>query len=112
MSILALFFIGGLTLKGVLILINSSINRLSLKYNTKINLHPSNDEHDDFILENKIEMQVVSNSLKPLGKQIHIRRQRNPTTHEIQTYLEMAPVVLNRVRKELVDPNNTKTFIS
>jgi hypothetical protein len=49
MSILTFLFIGGLTLKGVLILIKSSIDRLSLKYDAKVISLPLNAEHDDFL---------------------------------------------------------------
>lgn len=72
MSILAFFFIGGLTLKGVLILIESSIDRLSLKYDTKVISLPLNAEHDDFAPGNQMKTEVVSNSIKPLGKQIYM----------------------------------------
>ncbi len=72
MSILAFLFIGGLTLKGVAILIESSIDRLSLKYDTKIISLPVNADHDNFSSENIIETEVISNSLKPLGKQIYM----------------------------------------
>ena len=71
MSILAFLFIGGLTLKGVQILIESSIDRLSLKYDTKISSLPINVEQEDFTSE--MEMEVNSNSVKPLGKQIYMR---------------------------------------
>ncbi len=84
MSILAFFFIGGLTLKGAIILIDSSINRLSLKYDSKTDVHPVIEGHDEFTSGNKREMQVVSNFSKPLGKQIHLRLQRNPSNHEVQ----------------------------
>ena len=72
MSILAFLFIGGLTLKGVLILIESLIDRLSLKYDTKVISLPFNGEHDDFAPGNQLETEVSSNSLKPLGKQIYM----------------------------------------
>jgi hypothetical protein len=72
MSILTFLFIGGLTLKGVLILIKSLIDRLSLKYDTKVISLPLNAEHDDFAQGNQMELEVSSNSLKPLGKQIYM----------------------------------------
>ena len=84
MSILAFFFIGGLTLKGAIILIDSSINRLSLKYDTKIIAHPAIEGYYELSSENKKEMKVVSNPSSPLGKQIHLRLQRNPAKHEVQ----------------------------
>jgi hypothetical protein len=73
MSIFAFIFIAGLTLKGLLILIESSIHRLSLKYDTKIISLPINAEQEHFTPEKKIEMEVSSNSVKPLGKQIYMR---------------------------------------
>jgi hypothetical protein len=65
MSILAFLFIGGLTLKGVVILIESAIDRLSLKYDTKIISLPVNSEHDNFSSENIVETEAILNSLKP-----------------------------------------------
>jgi hypothetical protein len=73
MSIFAFIFIAGLTLKGIFILIESSIDRLSLKYDTKIISLPINVEQEDFAPEKKTEIEVSSNSLKPLGKQIYMR---------------------------------------
>ena len=73
MTILTFLFIGGLTVKGILILIESSIDRLSLKYDTKVTSLPLNTEHDDFASGNQIKTEVSSNSLKPLGKQIYMR---------------------------------------
>lgn len=72
MSILVFLFIGGLTLKGVLILVEAAIDRLRLKYHTKVISLPANAEHDNFTSESIIETEVVSNSLKPLGKQIYM----------------------------------------
>ncbi len=79
MSILAFLFIGGLTLKGVFILIESSIDRLSLKYDTKIIPLPANAEHDNFTSEKVKEEKVISNSLKPLGKQIYMHAESQKT---------------------------------
>jgi hypothetical protein len=73
MSILAFLFIGGLTLKGIVILIESAIDRLSLNYDTNIISLPVNEGHDNFTSENIIETEVVLNSLKPLGKQVYMR---------------------------------------
>lgn len=84
MNILAFFLIGGLALKGILILIDSSINRLSLKYDTKIIAHSAIEWYDELSSGNKNEMKFVSNPSKPLGKQIHLRLQRNPAKHEVQ----------------------------
>ncbi len=72
MNILAFLFLGGLTLKGILILTKLSIDRLSLKYDTKIISHPANVEHGEFTQGNQMETEVISNSLKPLGKQIYM----------------------------------------
>ena len=72
MSILAFLFIGGLTLKGVLILIESLIDRFSLKYDTKVISLPLNAENDDLTPGNQLETEVSSNSVKPLGKQIYM----------------------------------------
>ncbi|CAN5212763.1 hypothetical protein BH09BAC3_BH09BAC3_25850 [soil metagenome] len=63
MSLLAFLFIGGLTLKGILILTKLSIDRLSLKYDTKIISLPINVGHGDFTPENQMETEVISNSL-------------------------------------------------
>jgi hypothetical protein len=79
MSILAFLFIGGLTLKGVVIVIESSIDRLSLKYDTKVITILVNAEHDNFTSENIIEAEVISNSLKPLGKQIYMHAESQKT---------------------------------
>lgn len=79
MNILAFLFIGGLTLKGVEILIESAIDRLSLKYDTKIISLPVNAEHDNFTSENIKETEVISNSLKPLGKQIYMYAESQKT---------------------------------
>lgn len=79
MSILALYFIGGLTVKGLVILIQSSKDRLSLKYDTKIISLPVNAEHGNFTSENIIEPEVTSNSLKPLGKQIYMHAESQKT---------------------------------
>jgi hypothetical protein len=75
MSIFAFIFIAGLTLKGIFILIESSIDRLSLKYDTKIISLPIHVEQEDSIPENETEMKMEAdlNSLKPLGKQIYMR---------------------------------------
>jgi hypothetical protein len=73
MSFFAFIFIGGLILKGVLILIASSIDRLSLKYDAKVISLPLNAVHDDFAQRNQMETEVSSNSLKPLAKQIYMR---------------------------------------
>ncbi|MFM9840935.1 MAG: hypothetical protein ACKVOQ_21895 [Cyclobacteriaceae bacterium] len=75
MNILAFLFIAGLILKGIFILIESSIERMSLKYDTKIILLPIHEEQEDFATEMKIEVEIEAspNSLKPLGKQIHLR---------------------------------------
>jgi len=72
MSFFAFIFIGGLTLKGVLIFIASSIDRLSLRYDTKVISLPLNAEHDDFAQGNQMQKEVSLNSLKPLGKQIYM----------------------------------------
>ena len=72
MSILAFLFIGGLAVKGILILIESLIDRLSLKYDTKVISLPLNAEHDDFAPRNQLETEVSSNFLNPLGKQIYM----------------------------------------
>ena len=79
MSILAFLFIGGLTLKGVLILIESAIDRMRLKYDTKVISLPLNMEHDDFAPGNQMKKEVVSNSLKPLGKQIYMHAESQKT---------------------------------
>jgi hypothetical protein len=63
----------GLTLKGVVILIESLRNRLSLRYDTKIISLPLEVDQEDFNPEIKPEMEAVSNSLEPLGKQIYMR---------------------------------------
>ncbi len=75
MSIFAFLFIGGLILKSLLILIESSIDKLSLKYNTKIISLPMNVEQVDFNPEKNVEIEVEagSNFVKPLGKQIYMR---------------------------------------
>jgi hypothetical protein len=75
MSIFAFIFIAGLILRGTFILIKSSIDRLSLKYDTKVISLPINVEQEDFAPENETEMKIVasSNSIKPLGKQIYMR---------------------------------------
>lgn len=75
MSIFAFLFIGGLMLKSLLILIESSIDRLSLKYNTKIISLPMNVEQVDFNPEKNVEIEIDagSNFVKPLGKQIYMR---------------------------------------
>jgi hypothetical protein len=75
MSIFAFISIAGLTLKGIFILIESSIDRLSLKYDTKIISLPINVEQEKITPENEteMEMEVDSNSLRPLGKQIYMR---------------------------------------
>lgn len=75
MSILALLFIGGLTLKGLFILAESTIGRLSLKYDTKIISLPMNEDQIYFNPEKNVEIEIESdsNSLKPLGKQIYMR---------------------------------------
>jgi hypothetical protein len=73
MSIFAFIFIGGLALKGIFILIESWIDRLSLKYDTKVISLPINVEQENFTPEKKMEMEAGSNSLKPLGKQIYMR---------------------------------------
>ncbi len=73
MSIFAFLFIAGLSLKGLFILIESSVDRLSLKYDTKIISLPINAEQEHFTPEKKMEMKVSPNSLKPLGKQIYMR---------------------------------------
>jgi hypothetical protein len=75
MSILAFLFIGGLALKGIFVLIESSIDRLSLKYDTKIISLPIHVEQEDFTPEKETEMKIEadSNSVRPLGKQIYMR---------------------------------------
>jgi hypothetical protein len=75
MSILAFLFIGGLALKGIFILIESSIERMSLKFDTKVVSLPINVEQESITPENETEMKIEadSNSLKPLGKQIYMR---------------------------------------
>ncbi len=75
MSIYAFLFIAGLSLKGLFILIESSMDRLSLKYDTKVISLPINVEQEHFAAEKKMEMkiEVSSNSVKPLGKQIYMR---------------------------------------
>ncbi len=75
MSIFAFLFIGGLILKGLFILIKSSIDKLSLQYDAKIISLPMNAEQVDFNLEKNIEIEIEAglNSLKPLGKQIYMR---------------------------------------
>lgn len=75
MSIFAFLFIGGLMLKSLLILIESSIDKLSLKYNTKIISLPMNVEQVDFNPEKNVEIEIDagSNFVKPLGKQIYMR---------------------------------------
>lgn len=75
MSILTFLLIGGLTLKGLIILIESSIDRLSLKYDTKIISLPINVEQEDLNIEKNVEIEIEadSHSLKPLGKQIYMR---------------------------------------
>ncbi len=75
MSILAFLLIGGLTLKGLFILIVSSIDRLSLKYDTKIISLPINVEQEDINPEKNVEIEIEagSNSLKPFRKQNYIR---------------------------------------
>ncbi len=74
MSLLVSLFIGGLILKGLFILIESLIDRLSLKYETKIISLPMNMGQDDFNLENvEIEIETDSSFPKPLGKQIYMR---------------------------------------
>ncbi len=75
MSVFAFLFIGGLTLKGLLILIESSIGRLSLKYDAKIIALPVNEDQVYFNPEKNAEIAIEagSNSLKPLGKQIYMR---------------------------------------
>ncbi len=73
MSIFAFLFIGGLTLKGVFILIESSIYRLSLKYDTKVISLPIVVEQEHFSLEGKMKMEVSSDSVKSVGKQIYMR---------------------------------------
>jgi hypothetical protein len=59
--------------KGLVILIQSSKDRLSLKYDTKIISLPVNAEHGNFTSENIVKPEVISNPSKPLGKQIYIR---------------------------------------
>jgi len=88
MSILAFLFIGGLTLKGVVILIESSIDRLSLKYDTKIISLPVNEEHDNFTSENIIETEVISNFFKPLSKKInmHAGNQQTFSVWQVNQY--------------------------
>jgi hypothetical protein len=73
MSIFAFLFITGLSLKGLFILIESSIDRLNLKYDTKIISLPIIMEQEHFTPEKKTEIEVSSNSVKPLGKQIYMR---------------------------------------
>ena len=75
MSILTFLLIGGLTLKGLFILIESSIDRLSVRYDTKIISLPINVEQEDLNPEKnvKIEIEAGSNSLKPFRKQNYIR---------------------------------------
>jgi hypothetical protein len=73
MNILAFLFIAGLALKGIFVLIRSSIDRLNLKCDAKIISLPINAEQEHFTPEKKIEMEVSSNSVKPLGKQIYMR---------------------------------------
>jgi hypothetical protein len=75
MNIFVFIFIAGLILKGIFVLIESSIDRLSLKYDAKIISLPINVEQEDITPENKTEMEIEadSNSLKPLGKQIYMR---------------------------------------
>jgi hypothetical protein len=73
MSIFAFIFITGSILRGIFILIESSIERMSLKYDTKIISLPIHVEREDFAPEKKTEIEADSNSLKPLGKQIYMR---------------------------------------
>jgi hypothetical protein len=75
MSIFAFLFIGGLALKGIFILIESSIDRLSLKYDSKIISLLISVEQENITPENETEMKIEadSNSLRPLGKQIYMR---------------------------------------
>jgi hypothetical protein len=73
MNIFALLFMAGLTLKGVVMLIESLRFRLSLRYDTKIISLPLEVDQEDFNPEIKPEMEAVSNSLEPLGKQIYMR---------------------------------------
>jgi len=75
MIIFAFLFIGGLMLKSLLILIESSIDRLSLKYETKIISPPMNAEQGDFNPEKNVEIEIDagSNFVKSLGKQIYMR---------------------------------------
>ncbi len=77
MSIFVFLIIGGLILKGLFILIELSIDNMSLKYDTKISL-PINVEHEDFTSE--MEMEASSNSLKPLGKQIYMHIENSKTS--------------------------------
>ena len=71
-----LLFIGGIILKGLSILIELSINHMSLKYGTKIISLPINVEQDDFTSE----MEASSNSVKPLGKQIYMHIETSKTS--------------------------------
>jgi hypothetical protein len=75
MSILVFIFIGGLALKCIFILIESSMDRMSLKYDTKVISLPINVEQENITPENETEMKIEadSNSLRPLGKQIYMR---------------------------------------
>ena len=75
MSFFAFIFIGGLTLKGLIIHIELSIDRLSVKYDTKIISLPVNEDQVYFNPEKNVEVAIEadSNSLKPVGKQIYMR---------------------------------------
>lgn len=70
MSIFAFIFIAGLIVKGIFILIESLIYRLSLQYQTNTTSRPINVEQVDFSLIKNTEMEIEGSiTLKPLGKQ-------------------------------------------
>jgi hypothetical protein len=74
MNIFAFIFIAGLIVKGIFILIETLIYKVSLQYDSQ-SILAVEEAPADSSLETKavMKMEVVSNSLKPVGKQIYMR---------------------------------------
>jgi uncharacterized membrane protein len=75
MNIFAFILITGFIVKSIFILIESLIYKLSLQNDTQAISPALHAAHVDIGLEMNTEMKIeaVSNSLKPVGKQIYMR---------------------------------------
>jgi hypothetical protein len=74
MNIFAFIFIAGFIAKCILVLVKLLIYKLSLPNDTQLSALAINSTHVDNnkVTNTELKIETVSNSLKPLGKQIYM----------------------------------------